>query len=269
MKMLDGKIIAEKILQNVKKEIQKKNLKPKAGIVCVSINPAAKIYLQKKKEAAKKTGIDLQIFDLQNQSENEIISQIQKLNQDSKYCGILIQLPLPKKFDTLKILSFIDESKDIDGLAAAANNHFSKNNFISPTALSVIEILNYYLKNWQNNTIIIIGRGLLVGLPLLYLMRRDKVKKLISIDENSKNKSAKVQKADILISATGKAGLIKTDQIKKSAVLIDCGSPKPEINQKDINQKAKMITPVPGGIGPLSVAILMQNILKAAKRLDR
>ena len=107
MKIIDGKIVAEKILKNVKNEIQKNNLKPKAAIFSVSQNLSTKIYLQKKKEAAKKVGIDLQIFDLQKKSENGIILQIQKLNQDSKYCGILVQLPLPKQLNTKKILSVI------------------------------------------------------------------------------------------------------------------------------------------------------------------
>jgi methylenetetrahydrofolate dehydrogenase (NADP+)/methenyltetrahydrofolate cyclohydrolase len=265
MKLLDGKIIAEKILKNVKKDIQENNLKPKAAILSVSQNSATKIYLQKKKEAANYVGIDLQIFNLQDQLENEVISQIQKLNQDSKYCGILVQLPLPKHLNTNKILSLIDSHKDIDGLASAAMRNFADIEFISPTAQSVIEILNYYIQNWQKNTCIIIGKGLLVGLPLEYLMQQAKVTRLITVDEHSENILAKIQKADIIISATGITDLVAVDQIKMGAILIDCGSPKPEIRQDGIEQKAKMITPVPCGIGPVSVAILMRNILKASR----
>jgi methylenetetrahydrofolate dehydrogenase (NADP+)/methenyltetrahydrofolate cyclohydrolase len=265
MKILNGKIIAEKILKNVKTEILKKCLKPKAAVISVAKNKATKIYLRKKLEAANKVDIDFQIFEFQNSSQDELITLIQKLNQDEKYCGILVQLPLPKNFDTKEILSFINSRKDIDGLAAAVKNQFSDHNFISPTAQSIIEILNYYVKNWQNNAITIIGKGILVGLPLIYLMKQQKVKKLISIDENSQNKLEKIKNADIIISATGIADLVSVDQIKQGAILIDCGSPLSEINQKNISQKAKMLTPVPGGIGPVSVAILMRNIIEARR----
>jgi len=255
--IFDGRALAQK-----KKERLKQKRK-KACLVALQVgrNPSSDLYLRLKAKMALELGVEFQRFNFPASiSATELISFIQRLNSQKKVDGIMIQLPLPKtlKQDEEKILRSIVREKDVDGLTGCSP-------FLPATVRAVWEILKEAGINQK--TIIgknacILGRSNTVGKPLANLLI-DKGATVSVCHSHTKNIAYFSQKADILISATGVPGLVKAKMVKRGAIVIDVGSPRAEVEFSSVVKKASFITPVPGGVGPLTVVCLFENLFQA------
>lgn len=267
MNIFDGKNIRDEILQELKTQVELLPATPVLAVIWVGDDFASARYIEVKQRAAEKVGIH---FDLIKYSDNvekaEIEARIRELNDDQKVVGIMIQVPMPKKFDLVDIISIISPEKDVDGLRYCSNLSC---NFRPPVTLSIIEAIKHSGINLPDSKIAVIGKGFLVGAPIVRLL--DKTAKEIRIaDKDTPYLGTITSDADIVISATGVADIIKLNMVKNGVVLIDAGTT--EVGGKlagDIDKacynKASYYTPVPGGIGPVTVAMLMRNVVEAAK----
>ena len=237
MIILDGKKLSEKILKKLKAEIKRKRLKLKLSIVLVGEDSDSKIFIRQKKKACEKVGIDFELFKFSSKIKNsELKKEIKKIIQNPNIKNIVVQLPLPKGLNTEEILNLIPKEKDAE--------------IVSPVVCAVDRILKEYKISLKNKNIVLIGKGRLVGRPLSAWLRKQKMK-FSNID--------KIKNADIVISGVGKPNLIKGKMVKKGAVVIDIGK---DVDFKSVSKKASYITPVPGGVGPMTVACLLENLVK-------
>jgi methylenetetrahydrofolate dehydrogenase (NADP+)/methenyltetrahydrofolate cyclohydrolase len=238
--IIDGKTIANEIAESIKQKVESLPKKPKLAIVLVGDDPASKIYVNLKVKKAKELGIA-----------TEVVNDIDKVSPDVD--GIIVQLPCE---NAEKIIQKIPPEKDVDGL---------RNNspFLPATVKAVVTLIDLSHAYAYDRSIVIVGQGKLVGKPLVdYLEKRGE--KVIRCDEFTKDLKAKTLQADVLVTATGVANLIKKDMIKEGIVIIDCGSPKPEVDV-EVYKIAGAYTPVPGGVGPLTVVCLLENLIEAVK----
>lgn len=261
-KILDGRKIAAEIIEKLKKqtaELKQKGIVPYLVIILVGENPQSIVFVNEKIKKAKEIKAKVAVFRLDEKAqEREILNQIEELNQDKNIQGIVVQLPLPAHLNREKILAKIEKRKDVDGLHWPG---FKK--YFPPTPKAVLSALSAYRISLKNKKIALLGKGRLVGEPL-YLILREKNLKVTVCDSKTKNIKEIAKTADILISATGVAGLVKKDWVKKGAVVVDCAFDV----DREIEQKTAYITPKIGGIGPLTVVFLFENLIKAAKTLD-
>lgn len=252
-----GKPVAEKIYQNLPKGV-----KPRLAIILIGNDPASILYIKMKRKIAEILGIKFDLFHLSDKVlQNEVEKLIMKLNQDKAITGIFIQLPLPSNLRREKILKLILSSKDVDGFYG---------NFPAPTAQAILEILEFYKIEIKNKKIVIIGRGRLVGRPLEKLLRQMGIRPEL-VDKKTKNFKNILFGSDIIVTATGVPGLIKAEMVSKNTIIIDAGTA--EANGKIVGDveplvylKVRSYSPVPGGVGPVTVACLMRNIVEAAKK---
>jgi len=236
MIILDGKKLSEKILKNLKREIKKKRLKLKLAVILVGRDPVSTIFVRQKQKACEKVGIDFELFEFPSRiSAAKLKKEIRKIVEDPNNSGIVIQLPLPKNLHTEEILNLIPKEKDAE--------------ISSPVVCAVRRLLKEYKISLKNKNIVLVGRGRLVGQPVANWLRKQKIK-FSDID--------KIKKADIVISGVGKPNLIKGGMIKKGVVVIDVGG---DVDFKSVSKKASYITPVPGGVGPMTVACLLRNLV--------
>lgn len=257
--IVDGKKLAERILVGLKKEILKLPQRLSVGAVLVGKVPASMSFLKQKEKMAEILGINFKIFKFPPKTAAaRIKGKVLELNKVRNINGIIIQLPLPKYINTEKILAVINPKKDIDALSKSPL-------ILAPTVEAVKLIFQKYRINLRNKNILIVGRGRLVGQPIYNW--------LVSQESYRKVMISKLCKADIVVSGVGKAGLIKGNMIKKGAVLIDFGFSQKngkilgDFDFATCVKKAKLITPVPGGMGPIMVAMLFRNLLKLNKSL--
>ena len=268
MKMIDGKLV-----RNIRKEklIEKVNkLKDKLTLVDVNVgdNEASKIYIKQKEKMALSIGYNFINLHFDNISEEDLINEIVKLNNDPKITGIIVQLPLPDYLNKDNILNAISPLKDVDGLTNTnLMKLINKEKCLLPcTPKGVISLLDYYNIDLQQN-VVIVGRSKLVGYPLFnMLLNRNAT--ITICHSKTKNLGDITKNADILIVAVGKKGLITKDMIKENVIIIDVGINRD--NDKiygdvdiDCFDKALMMTPVPGGVGPMTVISLMENVYEA------
>ena len=245
MKILDGKKLSQKILNNLKKEIEKKQLKIKLAIVLVGDNQQSKIYIRKKKEACEKIGIEFKLFKFSSQiQEIELLKKIKTIIKDDSISGAVVQLPLPKHINTDQVLNLIPKEKDVEGFISSRE---------SPVVCAIDHILKEYKISLKNKRIVLIGKGRLVGKPVSDWLKKQNLR-FSNID--------KIKQADIIISGAGERNLIKEKMIKKGAVIIDVGG---DIDFESVSRKAGYVTPTPGGIGPMTVACLLENSVKSKK----
>jgi len=272
MVIFDGKKLAaekEKILAKKVAEFKKATgIRPKLVAVMVGENEANKIYLRKKSEAAKRVGMEMEIFKL-NEPE-ELIKLIREKNKDKKTHGVMIQMPLPEKLKIenweLKILGAIAPRKDVDCLTPENFGLLAmgKPRFLPATVKAIMEIINVSSFRLQASSIGIVGASNIVGKPLA--LHLSNLGATVTICRSkTKNLEKYTRQADLLISATGVPKLIKKDMVKKGAVVIDVGSPVGDVDFENVSQIASFITPVPGGVGPLTVVCLLENVFQAAK----
>lgn len=283
-KILKAKPVIKKIYAELKTKIEKFQIKPKLALLAVGKDPASQFYVKNIIKKAKKIGIivDLITFPV-NVKETTLLKKIDSLNNDDEIAGIMIQKPLPKHIDEHKLILTLSPLKDVDGFHPLniGNLVINKDSFIPCTAAAVIEMLNYYKIFPQNKNIVIIGRSNIVGKPLAnLLLRKSKLGNATITVCHSKTINVKqhASKADILIAALGKARYVNKNMIKKNAVIIDVGINQVsensktkyvgDVDYKDCFDKAAAITPVPGGIGSVTTAVLMKNIVKAYKNIN-
>lgn len=257
--ILDGKLVAQKIYERLEKEIgglKNKNIQPFLAVILVGEDPASLLYVRKKEERVKQLGIGFKLYHFPAiASESEVLELIGKLNQDNKIHGIVVQLPLPKNFNTAKILKSIDPKKDIEN--------------VSPAASAILEILHHYNIDFENKKIVLVGHGKLVGQPLHKMLAARAISPLVC-DANTYNLKPITLSADIIISGVGEPGLIKADMISEKTIIIDAGTAESSGKTAgDVSPAAykiaKSYSPVPGGVGPVTVACLFKNLIEAAK----
>lgn len=281
MELLDGRKVANEILESLTKEVsnlQQQNISPKLAVILVGNNPASLSYIKQKRKACEKTGIQWEQFDYEESiTTEELINKIDELNSREDIHGILVQLPLPEHVYAPEVIKAIDPKKDVDGFTAYnIGKMFLSTEFehLPPcTPAGVIKLLDYYKIDPTGKDATVVGASNIVGKPLsTMLLNRNATVTTCHI--HTKDLKAQTLKADIVCVAVGKINLITEDMVKDGVVLVDIG-----VNRKDdgklcgdadfesISKKASYITPVPGGVGPMTVACLMENTVTAAKRL--
>lgn len=262
--LIDGKKIAATILEDLKKEIREKNLQPKLAIILVGANPASVSYVNQKMKRGEEIGTLVEVFKFpETISVEEVKKQIIKLNQDKSVSGIIIQLPLPMNFDQNELLNLVISSKDVDGLGTLSP-------FKPATPLAVMELLKRSEVLVKNKKVVVIGASDLVGKPVSSLLtQEDGLVTLIDI--NTPNPEAIIKEADILVVAIGVPKYVTPDMVKNGVVVIDVGITKTEeglvgdVDFENVSPVASLITPVPGGVGPMTVAMLLSNVVRAAQ----
>jgi methylenetetrahydrofolate dehydrogenase (NADP+) / methenyltetrahydrofolate cyclohydrolase len=275
MQLLKGKKIAGKILMDLKKAIIKQKLKPGLAVVLVGENKASKVYVGLKKKAAKAVGINFYLYKFKaREKESTVIGKIKELNQDKKIKGIIVQLPLPEGFSTQKIINAVDAQKDADGFHPVNLKAFLADKIrvypVFPKA--IIKILEFSRAKLKNKRAIIIANSKIFGETMEIALRQKGIKAEYILAGKIKKESVKIKNADILITAVGKPGLIQGDMIKEGAVIIDGGITKVgkkvvgDIDFDSIRNRASCITPVPGGVGPVTIACLLENIYLLSKK---
>lgn len=285
MKIIDGKKLAEKIKDGLVKKILKLNgPKPNLAIILVGRRQDSSLYVGLKEREAKKVGIDTHLYKCpENITEQEVLDIIEHLNKDELIDAILLQLPLPKNLDTDKIIKAIDPAKDVDGFHPDSLGKLLKScnhkNIVPPVFEVVLEMLKSINYELTGKEICIVANSDIFGKNLAKVLecKQAKVEVVHGDDKDLKNKTSK---ADILITAVGKPEFIKKDMVKKDAVVIDVGITKKDasagsalkkkvygdVDFKDVKDKVSYITPVPGGVGPMTIAMAFKNTLELYKR---
>ena len=267
--ILDGKTLKQKILDENKKIINDNNYKIKLAIILVGNNEASKIYIRNKELACNYVGIEVDKYLLDEETKEEyLIELINKLNSDNKITGIILQSPVPSQIDFNKCSGLINAKKDVDGFTKENiyNLYLGVDTILPCTVKGIIKLLEEYKIKISGENVVIVGRGNIVGHPLSLAMLNKDATVTIA---HSKTKNLKdiTKNADILISATGIPHLIKEDMIKENATIIDVGVAKidgkivGDVDFLNVSKKAKYITPNPGGVGPMTVAMIIDNLI--------
>jgi len=286
MQIIDGRKLRGEILAKIKKEVATLPFAPVFCDVLVGEDPASLQYVKMKRRTAEMIGIHFhQATFPASISTEDLIKEIKILNKVENMCGIIVQLPLPKSIDKKAILDSIDPRLDVDCLGALAsekfyNNYNSQTDLGYPTALACLALLDSLNLNFKGKIIVVMGRGELVGKPTAALLNYRGLTNLV-ISSQTENKEYLLQQADVVISGMGKGKYITGNMIKYGAVLIDAGTSE-EVNSNMLGDQANIvgdvdfesvkniagyISPVPGGVGPVTVAMLLNNVLKVAKSL--
>ncbi|VVC02766.1 Bifunctional protein FolD protein [Candidatus Burarchaeum australiense] len=272
--IIDGRKMADEILDEVRARVARLKGKPVLSVVLVGKDPASEVYVRKKEEACARVGIRAENSRLDEAtSEKKVMVLVRKLNRNRKVNGILVQVPLPRHIDGKKVTGEVAPEKDVDGFTAVNVGRLTSGNelegFVPCTPLGVIEMLKRSGVMIGGKNAVVVGRSSAVGKPLaLLLIARGAT--VTVCHSMTKDLAAETRRADILISAVGKPGLITGDMVKQGAVVIDVGITREEdgklkgdVDFGSVKEKAGMITPVPGGVGPMTIAMLMKNVLKA------
>jgi len=279
--VIDGKAIAKRIREDVKREIdvlKRDGIYPELVAVSVGENPASSVYIKQQRKNCEKVGIEYSLEQLpENSSEKEIINCIEGLNNDDKITGVILQLPLPSGIDVKKIQSKISPLKDVEGVNPANLGWiFYGKPFLAPcTALAVKEIIDTTGVDLYGKEVVMVGHSDIVGKPVALLLVNEFA--TVSIchigTSDAGNLRMHVERAEILIVAVGKANLIPGEWIKEGAIVIDVGINRVgdkivgDVEFEKAKEKASLITPVPGGVGSVTTAILLRNTVEAAKKL--
>lgn len=273
--ILDGKQTAKKITDELKLKVQSLDKKPSLAVIMVGNNPASEVYVKNKEKKALEIGFNSIIKKTdENITKEELLKIIKELNEDDNINAILLQLPLPKHLNEKDFLDKIDPKKDVDGFCSYNLGKLLKND--SPYAIpctpkGIIRLLDEYNIDVEGKIALVIGRSNIVGKPVsILLLNRNST--VIMTHTKTKNLENLTKTADILICAAGKKEMIKKEMIKENAVIIDVGITrdndgklKGDVDFNDVKEKASYITPVPGGIGPMTIAMLMENTYELYK----
>lgn len=276
--ILDGKLIAQKIRQKLKddvNELKKEGIIPKLAVIMVGEDPSSKIYVRNKSIACNEVGIEYEEFLLNDTTTmEELLELINKLNNDNSIHGILLQSPIPKGLDINEAFKAIDPNKDVDGFnpCNVGKLCLGQDTFISCTPYGIIRLLEEYGINIEGKDAVVVGRSNIVGKPMMQCLLNKNATITVCHSKTIKLERA-TQKADILVVAIGKPNFITKDMVKEGAIVIDVGINRDEngkicgdVDFEEVSKVASYITPVPGGVGPMTIAMLMNNIVKAAKK---
>ncbi len=282
MQIIDGKKIRDEILAEVKNEVARLSFRPVFCDVLVGNDPGSVQYVQMKSRKAESVGIKFYNASFPNSiTTEELVKEIEKINKIPNMCGIIVQLPLPESIDKKKILDTINPELDVDCLGAKRSSEFytGKTDFGFPTALACARLLDSVGVNLGNKDIVILGKGELVGRPVSALLNFRGLSHTV-IDSKSDNKEEIIKKADVIISGMGNGKYITGDMIKNGAILIDAGTSESlersstgeiggsivgDVDFDSVKDVAGFLSPVPGGVGPVTVAMLFNNVLNVAK----
>lgn len=272
--LLDGKKLSAKILDSVKRKVSAKKLKIGLAVILVGQHPASVSYVRQKRRAAEKVGFVFREVNLPSLvSEKQLIAEIEKLNRDPEIQGFIVQLPLPKKISTEKILEKISPAKDVDGFHPLnLGRGFLKLPTLLPaTPAGILRLLDEYKIPLKGKNIVVVGHSNIVGKPLaMLLINRDATVSVCHVF--TKNLAEFTRNADIVVSATGVPHLICAQNLKKGVVIVDAGCAKlgdklvGDVDFDAVQKIASAITPVPGGVGPMTVATLIENTFKASQK---
>lgn len=277
--IMDGKELSKKIREQVKEEVDRlkqKNIFPKLAVIMVGEDPASKVYVRNKSKACSDTGIEYEEFLLnENTSMDKLLKVIKELNERKDVHGILLQSPIPKPLDIYTAFETIDFRKDVDGFHPVNIGRLAlkRQTFISCTPHGVMKLLEEYNINLKGSNVVILGRSNIVGKPLAQCLLNEDATVTIC-HSKTKNIEEITKNADIVISAIGKPKFVSSDMIKEGAVVIDVGINRLEaglvgdVDFEEVSKKASYITPVPGGVGPMTIAMLLHNVVIAAKYLE-
>lgn len=276
-KIIDGKAIAEKILIKVKtwvEELKTQNITPKLAVILVGDNKPSQTYVRKKQEAAEKVGIDFNLHKYPADiTKEKLLEELRTIQKDEKLCGLIVQLPLPQHLYTPEVLNIINPDIDVDCLTNDNLGRLMKKTgfILPPTPYAVKTILKELDVNVEGRHICIIGAGPLVGKPLSIILL-NKQATLTVCDSLTKNLKEKCREAEIIVTAVGKHNLLRGNMVKRGAIVIDAGisftdeTIHGDVNFAEVSKRAGHITPVPGGVGPVTVALLLKNTVTCAKR---
>ncbi|HYD03332.1 MAG TPA: bifunctional 5,10-methylenetetrahydrofolate dehydrogenase/5,10-methenyltetrahydrofolate cyclohydrolase [Alphaproteobacteria bacterium] len=267
--ILDGKKLAEKVINEVGNEIKSKNIRLKLAIVLAGENSVSESYIKSKAKKCESIGVDFEILRLEA-DEEKIVSKIAELNDDESINGIIVQLPLPKNVDYDRVINSVIPIKDVDSLTNYNIQEMELGNekLVPCTPKGILKILESYNIDMKGKNVVLVGNGKLVGKPLSVMLKNRGINPVVC---NSKTTNLKEEclKADILISAAGIPNIITSGMVKEGAVVIDAGTSESsgkivgDVDFEQASKKASYITPVPGGVGPMTVAMLIDNLLVA------
>ena len=276
--IIDGKKASAALREELKEKVSKLkstyNTVPGLTVILVGEDPPSKIYVKNKEKSAVEVGINSEVIHYpDNIEEKVVLDKIKELNKNDKVSGILVQLPLPKHIDKRKVIETIDPSKDVDGLhpVNVGNLTSGYDSTIPCTPLGCYLLIKNTEKNLNGKHAVIIGRSNLNGKPMTQLLLKENCTVTIT-HSKTKDLKAECKRADIIVAAVGRAKLVKADWVKKDAIVIDVGINKTDsglvgdVDFDEVSKIAKAITPVPGGVGPMTIACLLSNTVECFKR---
>ena len=275
--IIDGKELAKKIRANLKiecEELKQKNINSKLAVIMVGDDPASKVYVRNKSRACEDVGIEYEEYLLDSTiTQKELIELIEKLNKDKTVSGILLQSPIPSNLDINEAFKTISPEKDVDGFNPynVGKLTIGQDGFVPCTPLGIMKMFEHYDIKLEGKKAVVVGRSNIVGKPMAQCLLGKNVTVTIC-HSKTKEIEKEIKDADIVIAAIGKRNVIKADMIKQGAVVIDVGMNRNEegklcgdIDFDSASKRASYITPVPGGVGPMTIAMLMNNVIKAYK----
>lgn len=276
-KILDGKQIAKDYRQGLQDQVEalkEKGFTPKLSVILLGNDGASQSYVRSKKKAAEKIGMISEIVHLEETAtEEEVLNELNRLNNDDSVSGILVQVPLPKQVSEQKILEAINPEKDVDGFHPIniGKLYIDEQTFVPCTPLGIMEILKHADIDLEGKNAVVIGRSHIVGQPVSKLLLQKNASVTI-LHSRSKDMASYLKDADVIVSAVGKPGLVTKDVVKEGAVIIDVGNTpdengklKGDVDYDAVKEIAGAITPVPGGVGPLTITMVLNNTLLAEK----
>lgn len=274
---VSGKIVAEAILKKLEEKIKKENIKPKLAIILAGDDPSSRIYVNNKIKAAEQVGVVAKLYEFSQNEKAEVLKRICKLNEDSSVDGIIVQYPVYEGWDFEEFEAAVDPQKDVDGFRADSP-------YSGATALGVWEMLTAFalLEGYKktedflrNKEIVVLGRGKAAGGPITKLLE-EKSFEVTSIVKGTENPTPKIKSGDIVISATGVKNIVNKTNLKKGSYVVGVGVGKEIVNGKpkifgdikedEVSQVAKLYCPTIGGIGPLTIVSLLENVVKSAEK---
>ena len=276
--LIDGKLISKEIKDELRGEVAR--FKEEGKMICLAVvqvgnDPASSVYVNNKKKACAYIGIESEAYELEEETtEEELLALVERLNQEEHVNGILVQLPLPKHIDEEKVIRAISPDKDVDGFhpESVGRLWIGEKGFLSCTPAGIIQLLKRSGIEIAGKECVIIGRSNIVGKPMAALLLRENATVTVA-HSRTKNLKEVTNRADILIVAIGKRQYITADYVKEGAVVIDVGMHRDENNKlcgdvafADVSEKASAMTPVPGGVGPMTIAMLMNNCVETVRK---
>lgn len=275
--IIDGKLVSKKIREMISGEVatlKEQGTFPKLAVILVGNDPASAVYVRNKEKACIETGIEpMQITMPEQTTEAELLSLIGKLNADESVHGILVQLPLPRHINENKVIESIDPAKDVDAFTHESVGRIveGKYTFLPCTPAGIMKLLEFYGVEIAGKECVVIGRSNIVGKPMALLLLNASGTVTVC-HSKTKNLSEVTKRADILVVAIGKANFVTADMVKDGAVVVDVGINRldngklcGDVDYETVAEKASLITPVPGGVGPMTITMLMKNTVFAAK----
>ena len=278
MEILDGRFVANKIKQELKNKISQMPVKPGLAVICVGENPASQIYVRLKHKMCDELGINMkEHFFQENVTQNELESLIDSLNTDTNVHGILVQSPVPYHINIMELFARIAPEKDVDGFHPVNVGRLAqgKNQCAPCTPLGIMTLLKEYQIEIEGKKCVVIGRSIIVGRPMAQLLLNANGTVTVC-HSRTKNLASVSKEADILIVAVGKPKFITEDMVKEGAVVVDVGiNRKPnskeivgDVDFEKVKEKCSYITPVPGGVGPMTIIMLMNNVIERCRKIE-